>query len=161
MSTRCSRTLIGLIVACMTAGDAAAQGSAPAGCTYATCALRVEPSFFLAPRLVRGASGEMVSRLGGFGGGLDLLLHGPDSAATHGRSYVTSARRATTLGLIATAAYVVVLVRTDTFRDDFDDASVATSLVGAGFGIGAIPFALKAQRELARAVWWYNSALPR
>ena len=161
MSTRCSLTLIGLIVTCLTVGDAAAQSAAPAGCTYATCALRVEPSFFLDPKLLRGASGEMVSRLGGFGGGVDLLLHGPDSAATHGRSYVTSTRRATTLGLIATAAYVVVLVRTDNFRDDLDDASVVTTLVGTGFGIAAIPFSLKAKRELARAVWWYNSTLPR
>ena len=161
MSIRCSIPLIALIATCVTAGDMAAQSTAPAGCTYATCALRVEPSFFLDPRLVRGTSGETVSRLGGFGGGVDLLLHGPDSAATHGRSYVTAARRATTLGLIATAAYVVVLVRTDNLRDDLDDASVVTTLVGTGFGIAAIPFSLKAKRELARAVWWYNSALPR
>lgn len=165
MSTPRTIRTVALLVGFLPVGQLAAQtplaAQAPAGCTYATCALRVEQSFFSGTRLLRGASGERVSRLGGFGGGADLLLEGPDSVATHARSYVSATRRSTTLGLLGTAAYVVVLVRTDNFRDDFDDASIATAIAGSAFGIAAIPFALKAKRELSRAVWWYNGGLAR
>jgi hypothetical protein len=54
-----------------------------------------------------------------------------------------------------------VLWRTDNFRDDIDNTSVATGLAGVGFAIASIPFVLRAQRDLSRAVWWYNAALPR
>jgi hypothetical protein len=136
-----------------------AAGARPAGCTYETCALRVEPSFFFPAKLVRGRAGEEVGRLGGFGGGVDTLLAGPDSAAVYGHRYVTDMKRAGTLGLIGAAAYVVVLVRTNNFRDDAADADVAIALTGAAFAIASIPFTLRAQRNLSRAIWHYNAAL--
>ena len=142
-------------------GAQRAADGAPVGCTYERCALRVEPAFFSAPKLVRGRGGELVGRLGAFGGGVDTLLTGPDSAARYARRYVTATRRASTLALLGTAAYVVVLVRSDNFRDDLDGASIATAIAGVGFAIASIPFALDAHRSLSRAVWFYNAALPR
>ena len=56
-------------------GQAPSTHGTPAGCTYATCALRVEPAFF-GTHLVRGTGGERVGRLGGFGGGVESLLTG-------------------------------------------------------------------------------------
>lgn len=142
-----------------------AQGPAaiPAGCTYRTCALRLETGFWHR-RLVRGEAGETVGKpLGDFGKGVDVLLAGPDSAATHARSYVHDSRWTSALGLVAAAAYGVVLYRTDSFQhgDRLGNEGVAAAIVGGTAGVITIPFALRAQRELSRAVWWYNSALPR
>jgi hypothetical protein len=131
---------------------------APAACTYETCALRIEPSFFAPPKLLRGHSGEEVGRLGAFGGGIDTLLTGPDSAAVYGRRYAGDTRRASVLGLIGAAAYVVALARSNGFRDR-DGTTTAIALTGAGFAIASIPFTLRATRSLSRAVWFYNAAL--
>lgn len=142
-----------------TAQTPVAPGVAP-GCTYATCALRLEPGFF-GRRLVRGASGESVSRLGAFGGGIQPLLNGPDSAAAYGQRYVRASHRSAALSLIGAVAYTVVLVRTDNLRNRFSSADVVVGFTGAGFLIASAPFARQAQRSLSQAVWWYNAALPR
>jgi hypothetical protein len=132
---------------------------APAGCTYETCALRIEQGFFSAPVLLRGRAGEQVGSLGPFGGGVDTLLAGPDSAAAYARRYVTNTRRATTLGLIGTAAFIVALARTDNFRNG-DDVATAFAITALGFSLASIPFELRARRSLSRSVWFYNSVLP-
>lgn len=143
---------------------AGAQGATPhpAGCTYAACGLRVETGFWKTT-LVRGAAGEEQSRLGGFGKGVEVLLAGPDSAAAHARTYVGASRTAGTLGLIALASYAVVLWRTDSFRggDDLGAGEGVAAVAGAGTAIAAGVFSVRATRELARAIWWYNAALPR
>lgn len=141
---------------------APAQGLASprvgAACTYETCALRVEPSFFSPPKLLRGRAGEEIGRLGAFGGGVDTLLAGPDSAAAYGRRYVTAARRASVLGLIGGAAYVAAVAHSSNFRDT-DGTTTVLALTGAGFAIASIPFTFRATRSLSRAVWFYNAAL--
>ena len=142
-------------------GQAPSAPGTPVGCTYATCALRVEPTFF-GMQLVRGTHGERVGRLSGFGGGVESLLSGPDSAAANGQQYVRATRRSAALGLIGALAYAVVLVRTDNLQSDqVGDAEVITAVAGAGLLVASLPFAVRAQRHLSRAVWWYNSALPR
>lgn len=134
---------------------------ARAGCTYETCALRVEPRFWGPSRLLRGREGVEVGKLGAFGGGVDSLLAGPDSAAVHARRYVGAARTSNALGLLSAAAYVALLVHTDNTTKDFDNTDIALGVTGVGFGIASIPFALRAGRELSRAVWFYNAALAR
>jgi hypothetical protein len=159
------RSMIGLVVACLPVREVIAQtpvaARASVGCTYATCALRIEPSAWSGPRLLRGQSGEDVGRLGFFGQGVDPLLQGPDSAANYARQYVHASKVSATLGLLGFAAYVVTAVRTDNFRDHLDDATFATAIGGGGLAIASLPYTLRAQRSLSRAVWWYNAALPR
>lgn len=134
----------------------------PAACTYSTCALRVESRLF-GSSLVRGAAGAPVGpRLSVFGGGVDLLLTGPDSAAAHARAYVRDSRRAATLGLLGTVAAVVLIVRTEGRpTNDIDGTSTGIAIASVGLSLAAIPFMIRAQRGLSRAVWWYNAALPR
>ena len=134
----------------------------PAACTYSTCALRVESRLF-GSSLVRGAAGESVGpRLSVFGGGADLLLAGPDSSAAHARAYVRDSRRAATLGLLGTVAAVVLIVRHEgRTTDDIDATSTGLAIASVGLSLAAIPFMVRAQRDLSRAVWWYNAALPR
>ena len=163
------RRSIAVVAVCLSAAapasfaqNAAGSAGIPANCTYATCALRVEGSF-LTQYFVRGAAGERVGgNLGGFGGGMDPLLAGPDSAAAHARRYTHNRRTGATLGLLGAAAFVVAIVRSNNIEDDDTDAvTIGASIVSVGFAIASIPFTLRAQRDLARGVWWYNAALPR
>ena len=137
----------------------AGAAAAPVGCTYETCALRVEQSYLGAPKLLRGRAGEQVGALGMFGGGVDTLLAGPDSAAAYARRYVSNIRTSSTFGLLGTIAFVVASVQSDGFRDT-DDTAAAFALTGAGLTIVSIPFVVRATRSLSRAVWYYNSVLP-
>lgn len=151
-----------VVAALLAPGSASAQAGparVPVGCTYETCALRIEQGFFSAPALLRGRAGEQVGSLGPFGGGVDTLLAGPDSAAMYARRYVTNTRRATTLGLIGSVAFIVAVARTDNFRNG-DDVATAFAITSVGFAIASIPFTLRARRSLSRAVWYYNSVLP-
>ena len=157
------RSMIACVGLMGTLWCAVAEGQAPTGipaaCTYRTCALRVEPDF-LGAALVRGASNEKVSRIGGFGGGVGVLLAGPDSAARYAHAYVHAKRGSTVLGILAGVAAGIVLVRADDSSDWFETTDVVISLVGVGFGLASIPFTIKAQRSLSRSVWWYNAELP-
>ena len=142
--------------------SAAAQATrAPVGCTYEACALRVEPRFFSAPKLLRGRTGVEVGKLGAFGGGVDTLLAGPDSAVAYTRRYVTAARTSNTLALIGAAAYVALLVHNDNFNNDWKSTDTALGITGLAFGIAAIPFGLRAHQSLSRAVWFYNAQFAR
>jgi hypothetical protein len=167
----CARGTRGLIVGAALAAlvpaarlDAQAAGQAagiPAGCTYMACALRAEPGFG-GTRLVRGASGERISTLGGFGGGTGPLLAGGDSAAHYARRYTGAQRTAGVLGLAAAATWIYAVVRANDDDDrGFEDDAVVAGLVSVGLTIVAIPFQWRAQRSLARSVWWYNAAIPR
>lgn len=102
-----------------------------------------------------------VGTLGAFGGGVDTLLTGPDSAVAYTRRFITAARTTNTLALIGAAAYVALLVHNDNFRDDWDGTDTALGVTGLAFGIAAIPFGLRAHQSLARAVWFYNAQFAR
>lgn len=153
--------LVALVTAPFATEAQPSPARSAAGCTYETCALRVEHAFFSGPRLLRGRAGVEVSRLGAFGGGVDTLLAGPDLAALHARRYVRDVRTANTLGLLSAVAFVVVATRTDWFRDDATDSEVAIGLTGTALALVSIPFRLHAQQNLSRAVWFYNAALAR
>lgn len=138
------------------------RDSLSTSCTYATCALRLEPSL-LGARLVRGAGSEQVGgRLGVFGGGVEPLLAGSDSTAAYARAYVADTRRSSTLGLIGVGVFTASLVLASSARGERNDAAAITaSLIGSGLFLASLPSLLRAQRYLSRAVWWYNAALPR
>ena len=136
-------------------------GGMSVACTYETCALRVENGFF-SVNLVRGQSGERVSRLGGFGTGVDVLLAGPDSAARYARSYVTASRWSTGLTLIGSIAFGLAIAAVDDWHDsDIGSTEAVVVLAATGIVVASIPFSVKAQRSLSRAVWWYNEDLAR
>jgi hypothetical protein len=148
--------LLSLLLACAALQPATvrAQAAPDTACAYSRCALRVEYRF-LSTWLVRGAGGESVARLGWFGGGVDALLAGSDSAAYHARQY--RSRRATSdaLGFTSAALALAALAQ--------NDALVGAPLLITGITLDliALPFWLGARRSLDRSVWWYNRDLPR
>jgi hypothetical protein len=150
-------SLITLAGASSGRGQATPSSPAP-GCTYMTCAVRVDTRFF-GRRLVQGANGDPVGKpLGGFGGGVDILLAGPDSAAVHARRYKNNVSTSTTLTLLSALAFFAASSQID---DSDSETGPLAALTGLGFAIASIPFTLRSQRDLSRSVWWYNSALPR
>ena len=144
----------------------AAQGAARGGgqpplsvCTYDECGLRVEPGGILGgPALLRGSRGLRVARFGRLGPDLPRIVAGADSAVAHARAFRPLQRRAGVAGLLAGAAAVTALVL-DVASDANNPApfSIAAGALGADAGFEA----KRAARELSRAVWWYNRALPR
>ena len=159
------RSLRLVVLASLAAAPLVAHAQSPAraaaGCTYETCALRVEPAFFTAPRLLRGRAGVEVGRLGGFGGGIDTLLAGPDLAALHAHRYQRDIRAANTLSLLSAVAFVVVVSRTDWFQHNGDDTDRAIGIGGTALAVASIPFRVNALRNLSRSVWFYNSQFAR
>ena len=132
----------------------------PSACTYETCALRVEPRFWSPSRLLRGREGVEIGKLGAFGGGVDTLLAGPDSAANYARSYVKAARTSNTLGLLSAAAYVGLLLHSDSFGD-FDNTDIALGISCLGLAIAATPFAFRLHCSLPVSVWFFNGQFAR
>jgi hypothetical protein len=130
-----------------------------ATCSYDECALRVEPGgFFGAPTVVRGAGGDRVAGFGRLGPDLTRIVAGADSATAHARVFRPRQRRAGVAGLLA-GACTATAVALDAASDANDPApfTIAAGVLGVYAGFEA----RRAARELARAVWWYNQAIPR
>jgi hypothetical protein len=131
-----------------------------APCSYLDCALRVEPGMRGA-RLIRGADGRLVGRLGLFHkSGIDSLLAMPDSTGLFARRYVAERHSGLILQVIGMALLAGSAIRTTT-RHHWDGWDFATQGVGYGFLIPASRRLTRADQNLSRAVWWYNSSLPR
>lgn len=139
---------------------------ADTACTYRTCALRFEGG-----RLVRGLSGETVSRPG-FIAPVRLVPHvAGDSALLYATKHDRAATRASWLsngGSLALVAGLAIAVVRDRGCQPLDFGSCrdgdALHITAAGLAIGgtvatfaSIPFARQAWRLQARAVWWNNA----
>ena len=139
---------------------AAAQSDSTTACTYTTCALRAEPGFF-GNVLVRGADGETVAHLG-WRADLKLLTARTDSSGVYARRYRTDTRWSTAFGLLSIGALIVAGAQTDPYGSVWPSNGTLTALtVGLVSLSASVPFGIRAQRSLSRAVWWYNRSLPR
>jgi len=142
--------------------DAAAQtpgnNSPQISCTYATCALRIEPRFFAPQHLVRGTTGKTV-RLGAWGQRAMPLFGQSDSAAAYGARYVRAFRQTGVVSGLAVIITTIAVVRSQRGRDDTANAILAAT--GAGLVLISIPLQIRTDKHLSRAIWWYNSTLPR
>jgi hypothetical protein len=137
--------------------DATATASVTAAsmqppCNYTDCALRIEPSFG-GPRLVRGTAGNTAARLGPLRPAeLAELFAGSDSASAYGRRYVRAERVNRLLTLSGAVLGAVGLAQTSRMN--------GLTITGVALFTGGIPYQAAAQRNLSRAVWWYNASLP-
>jgi hypothetical protein len=157
-----------VLKSCLVAAFMLGFGAAPlhaqvdtVGCTYMRCALRVEYSFRGAA-LVRGTQGERVGGISIFGPGVPLLRNRSDSSGIYARRYLHNARWNAALGVIGGVALgTAIMMLNKEGPNDFDDRIWVLYGVGAAGLWGSLPFSLKAQRSLSRAVWWYNATLPQ
>jgi hypothetical protein len=132
-----------------------AQAAPDTSCSYSRCGLRVNHGFF-STRLVRGATGESVSRLGWFGSGVGLLLAASDSAAYYARQYKSRRSTSDLLNLVGGALVLVGITGGEGVRE-----AGPFTLAGLTLGLVALPFEFTSRGSLDRAVWWYNRDLPR
>ena len=120
--------------------------------SYAECALRVEPTFWHGPRIVRGAEGALAARLDKLSRPeLMQLFAGNDSASSYWRRFVRAERVNRALTIIGGGVVGNGLARPHRIN--------ALSVGGAALLAVSIPYNDASQRYLSRAVWWYNLGL--
>ncbi len=78
-----------------------------------------------------------------------------------GISFARDSRRASVLLLLGVVAEFAVVARTDGGRGRIGYGDVVVMLASLGFTIASVRSSLSAERSLSRAIWWYNSTLPR
>lgn len=148
-----TRILVGLpLFLGLSAAPVVAQTPTGPGCTYDSYALRLEDG-----KIRRGVAGEEVGKLGWLGGGTDVLLAGPDSAAHYARLFSRTQRSTWLLGIVAAVGLTAMRVVA------WDDASDGVLWAGAA-GVPLTFYAFDAvytrervaRRSAHRAVWWYN-----
>ena len=173
MSTRTVRVAarLGVLATIMAAAAAVPAGAqqaeaarAGAGCTYDTCALRRERVVW-GERLLVGNTERRV-RLRGFSYPLDSVFAGHERALAEAAIYRREARAGGLFSLLGLGLSVASIL---SIRDDCVDrdrcawTGRSTALVLGGLTTTAIGgWRLQiADRQLNRAIWWYNRDLPR
>lgn len=148
-----------LVLLLLAAPPLRAQAPDTTACTYNTCALRVEPSFWGAG-IVRGVEGERVARIGFLGTRprLSQVVAGSEPAVEQARIYERQVPRGTLLLLAGTA---LLLVPDLTESRLSDEAQIVSTFGGVGLTLWGSATLADAQRALSRALWWYNGQLPR
>ena len=145
-------------------GKMLAQASvASPSCAYDQCALRVERN-----RILRGASGERVARLGVFSAtSLSDLVSGipSDSALAHARIFDANSGRGSTLAFVGALTAGAALGVAHSRREQRLTGGTLTVFAIAFSGV-VIEFVgvrkvVKARDALSRAIWWHNRELDR
>lgn len=150
------RRALGWAVLVLLAAVPAAARAQDTACSYDACALRIHYSFLTA-RVIQGASGASVAKLGGFSPRVDALARSPDPRITipYGQ-FRASSRRAAALSLIGFAATVGAALSYHSYR--------TTAYVLLGSSVVASLVQMEESRRswdrLETAIWWYNRGLP-
>ena len=134
---------------------AVAETHAQAPCTYDRCALRIEGR-----RVLAGTQGERLGNIGPFSiPDLDQRLTLSDSALAHYRIFRNNYRSGTLWALAGGALWGVGYLSIDA-QDGYALPVVALtgSVVASVIGLRK---SVRAQKALARTVWWYNRDLQR
>lgn len=138
----------------------AAQGRAPANCTYQTCALGLAPVWD-GLAVVRGDSERRVATLGFFlpGDVSSVFEDDPDALeAARDAVQIRQIGAALTDGGLALAATGIARAL---FRRDWDRLSTVLTVGGAAALGVSVPFQFAADGQLSRAVWLYNRRFAR
>ncbi len=131
-------------------------------CTYDACALRIEPAFLGGLRIVRGAEGERVGRLGLFGSDLSEAVASSERAREYALEYERSRTAATLVTLGGVALYALAVIGAESGPPSDSNALWIGALAGGvGLTFYGTHLNLGSERARSRAVWWYNRDLPR
>ena len=141
-----------LTLSIVTPTNAQERVVADSACTYATCALRLEPW----GRIVRGRDGILVAHLGLTGLDLVPIVQGSPEAVRYARQFNRAYGRSQ-VALLGAIGFAGI----GRLPQVSEGVSVGASLVGLGLAVYSIPLGLRWQRGLSRAIWEYNSTLPR
>jgi hypothetical protein len=152
------KAMLALSVMFVTAASAAAQDSA---CTYDRCALRLQ-SRASGVRIVQGAQGTNLGRIGLYPPRINLLATADDSTRLHYEAFREYHSRSATFGLVSlvfTVGGAVLVYASDDETADW--TGFGLSVVGLGFSIGASSSSRRGRDELSQAIWFYNRRFAR
>lgn len=141
-------------------------------CPYDTCALRIEPELFGAPRIVRGVDALPAGRIGVlFGDDLSRAVVDNEVAYGFARRSETARLPAAALAVAGTLAtfYGLLYLQVDrSFENEYGELSddraagaLAAVVIGGGLTIAGGALQVRANRAQSRAVWEYNRGLSR
>lgn len=140
------------------------------GSPYVDCAL-----WFDGPRLRRGIDGSMIARTR-LWRPMRLAPHlAGDSASAHGRMHDRDIQRSGAMAFAGSLFLVGSMTVLGSYHcrpepslgycttrdDEYVFAAVGLSSIGTLLTLASFHFALRAQREGARAIWWHNAAFGR
>jgi hypothetical protein len=139
-----------------------ATQSALGRCSYETCAIRLDRSFFGGRRVMIGLEG-VDNSMGLIGGGLVNAVDRVPAAlaeAQSGRRNSIKAQIFGVVGVFAVAYSLQSAYGTDPL--EWNDGAVFGALaVGSAATVTGLVQAMYAERHFSRAVWLYNRELPR
>ncbi len=164
-----SRRLFSLATATLLASPLAAQAPTMAAaqtgaraCTYATCSLRLENGGFSGPR-IRTALDGAATKVGFTGNGIVAAVSAVPAAFSEAKLGHSASVRGRTIGLVTTSAgFLWMLIAAQSKNDNTRLTSIYGGIsVGVIGGLFSAAQMTKADQYFSRAVWMYNTALPR
>lgn len=141
----------------------AAAQSVLGRCSYETCAIRLERTFFSGRKINVGLESVSSSPMGLVGGGLVNAVNRVPLALDEAQKGRRNTIKAVVAGVISTAAvYYAVQGTINVDPLDWNDGRVFGSLlVGTASAMTTLVQSVYAERHFSRAVWLYNREIPR
>ncbi len=141
----------------------AAAQSALGQCSYETCAIRLERTFFSGRKISIGLEAVTSSQMGLVGGGLVNAVNRVPMALNEAQQGRRNALRAVVAGAIGTLALYYSIQGTRGIDPlDWDDSRVFGGLIlGSAASVTGLVQTVYAERHFSRAVWLYNREIPR
>jgi hypothetical protein len=146
---------VGLLAALSLPGQVEAQDE----CTYSACALRVERGFFR-NSLLQGATGKRIADVAFLAPQLDVFAERSDSAGHYYQAFRTPHNQSFWLGTIGGLLLGSAIVIEEVDRTQ-DELTWGIGIPGMALLITGLIRGLGSGNNLSKAVWWYNSTLPR
>jgi hypothetical protein len=157
-------------IVCSTALPLHAQGPTVAAaqsvlgrCSYETCAIRLERTFFSGRKINVGLESVSSSPMGLVGGGLVNAVNRVPLALDEAQKGRRNTIKAVIAGAIGTLAVYYSFQSTRGIDPlEWDDSKVFGSLiVGSAAAMTGLVQSVYAERHFSRAVWMYNREIPR
>jgi len=139
-----------------------ATQSALGRCSYETCAIRLDRSFFGSRKVMIGLEGVETS-MGALGGGLVNAVDRVPTAAMEAQLGRRNSIKAAVLGVAGVLAVLYSVQRTNGVDPlEWNNGQVFGALmVGTAATFAGVVQSVYAERHFSRAVWLYNRELPR
>lgn len=132
-----------------------------ADCTYDTCALRIQHTFWQ-DRLVSGIDARVIARLSAFAPHIETLATAGDSVRNHYQAFRTAQNTGGVLNILSAAVAIVwaFSVADGSFYDPRPEDYV---LMGGSLalGIAGTLSTRSGRNHLTQSIWHYNRGLPK
>ena len=151
-------TVVGLTALVALLSDATAT-TAQDRCTYTSCALRLQSGFFK-QSLVQGATGENLANVLFLAPALCIFAERSDSAAFYYGAFRRARNQSFWLSLSGGLLVVTAILIEEIDRAQ-SELTWSVGIPGLALLFTGVVRGVGSGNKLSKAVWWYNSTLPR